>query len=182
MKEVNLEIYRPDLYYSGFCRIDFSLVKDKGIKNLIIDVDATIAHRDSDKPDIKAASIINELLELKTINRICLVSNIIMGKKREQRVAKIAEILGVPYVAANFFNRKPKPGPFNQGLKLIDASCENTAVIGDQLLTDIVGGNRLGMFTILVDPLGPPHWVTRLLQRHKKQAEIIKKLNLNTMD
>lgn len=64
-----------------------------------------------------------------------------------------AEILGLPYVAdgqkarhrwnAAGSGKARRPAP------------EETAVIGDQIFTDVWGGNRFGALTIMVAPLGP---------------------------
>lgn len=162
----------PDLYVSHVSKIDFKALKNKGVTGLIFDVDNTLARRDCNAADPACGEVVKRLMEGESAFRICLVSNIIAGKKRRERVENIAKELGVPCVAAGFFERKPLPAPFLKGLELIDNPPENTAMIGDQIFTDVIGANRLGMYTVLVKPMGPDHWATSLLGRRKKEKEI----------
>jgi HAD superfamily phosphatase (TIGR01668 family) len=173
---------KPDLYYSAIWNIDFSVLQKMGIKNLIIDVDSTIAHNDSWEIDERARESILNILESGIIKQACLVSNIATGKKREQRVAKMAQELNIPYVAAKLFHLKPNPKPFLLGLKCMNALPEETAVIGDQIFTDIVGGNRLGMVTLLVKPLGNVHWSTVFTLKRYREQKILKKFGIELAD
>lgn len=61
---------------------------------------------------------------------------------------------------------------------MMEAQPAQTAIIGDQLFTDIAGGNKLGLYTILVRPLGPDHWSTRLSGRRLREARILRALGL----
>jgi len=89
---------------------------------------------------------------------VCLVSN-----NWHERVHHVASELGFDLVDKAI---KPLPFAFRQALRLENATAKEAAVIGDQLFTDILGGNMLGMRTILVAPLSAtdlPH--TLLLRR-----------------
>ncbi len=145
-----------------------------GYTNLLVDVDNTIARRDSDEVEEKALRKILNLLDCNRGWKICLVSNIIFGKEREMRVRKIADSMGLPAITAKFFNRKPYPDPFLKGMKILESQPENTAIIGDQVFTDIIGGNRLGLLTVLIKPLGPDHWTTTLMGRRRKEGMILR--------
>ncbi len=164
----------PDLHYNSFVEIDFQMLKSKGCTNLIVDVDNTIAVKNAVIPEEKTGKKIKELMENETGWKICLVSNIVFGKKREERVRKIAASINIPWVAAWLFDMKPNRKPFEKAMNILGSKPENTAVIGDQMFTDIVGGNRLGLFTILVNPLGPDHWTTCLTGRRNKETTILK--------
>jgi len=168
----------PDYYYSSFHTVDFDMLYERGYSNLLVDVDNTIANRDSDEVEEKAGNKILELLSEGRGWKICLVSNIIFGKKREMRVKKIADSLGLSYVTAMFFDRKPKPAPFLKGMDILQSRSENTAIIGDQIFTDIIGGNRLGLLTVLIKPLGPDHWTTTLMGSREKEKKILDVYNI----
>jgi HAD superfamily phosphatase (TIGR01668 family) len=89
---------------------------------------------------------------------MCLVSN-----NWHERVTTVADELGLPMVSKAV---KPLPFAFLKALGILDARPQQTAVIGDQLFTDIVGGNLIGARTVLVEPLSRtdlPH--TLLLRR-----------------
>lgn len=168
----------PDLYYSTFWNVDFEQLAQKGYLNLIIDVDNTISKGKSPVAEEKSAQTIAKLKNSHHHFNFCLVSNIIFGKKRKQRVQKIADALDVPYVTATFFNRKPKPWAFEQAMKIMQSKPENTAVIGDQVFTDVLGGNQLNLFTILVKPLGSDHWATNLLGFRKRERKLLAQLKM----
>ena len=77
----------------------------------------------------------------------------IVSNNTEERVRPFAEILGLPYVADG---KKPgTDGMRRAAEKLGGLRPEETAVIGDQIFTDVWGGNRFGALTIMVAPLGP---------------------------
>ncbi len=59
---------------------------------------------------------------------------------------------------------------------MMNSQPENTAIIGDQIFTDVLGGKRLGLYTILVRPLGEDHWTTRLTGRRRREIRILKRL------
>jgi len=65
---------------------------------------------------------------------------------------------------------KPRTGAFRKAMKTLGTNVENTAVIGDQIFTDVLGGNRMKLFTVLVVPLeGREFWWTtfvRKIERH----------------
>jgi len=77
--------------------------------------------------------------------KACIVSN-----ASKKRVVKFNERLKLYAI-----HRASKPGTaaFRRALKLMKLKEEEIAVVGDQIFTDIYGGNRLGAFTILVDPI-----------------------------
>ena len=164
----------PDFYYDSFIETDFQMLRSKGYSNLIIDVDNTIAVKGALSTEKEIGKKIKELLDQESVWKICLVSNIVWGKKREERVWKIAESVNVPFVTAKLFEMKPSPVPFRRAMNILGSAPENTAVIGDQMFTDIVGGNRLGLLTILINPLGPDHWATTLTGRRAKEKKILK--------
>ena len=64
---------------------------------------------------------------------------------------------------------KPFPGAFKVALEELDGCIDNTLIIGDQIFTDILGGNIMGIGTVLVDPISKKEFITtkfmRLLER-----------------
>ena len=62
-----------------------------------------------------------------------------------------------------FFAKKPLKTGLIKAKKRLQENPENIAVVGDQLFTDVLGGNRCKMFTILIDPIAERDiWITRL--------------------
>jgi hypothetical protein len=174
--------HAPDFYCSRFSRVPFHRLRRMGITSLIIDVDNTIALCGSPTADPECKEVITGLQKDPAPFKICLASNIIMGRKRVLRVKNIAGELGVPFVTASFWDRKPDPRPFLKALEILKSGIDETAVIGDQVFTDVLGGGRLGMTTVLVPPLGPDHWAVSLLGRRRKEAKILESLGIKIND
>ncbi len=93
--------------------------------------------------------------------KVGLVSN-----NRRRRVREIAGQLAIPYVSRAY---KPAKTGFRQVAAVMGLSPGAVAVVGDQLFTDVLGGNRLGMFTIWVKPMSAREFigtkVTRQLEK-----------------
>lgn len=174
-----MERYRPDLICRHLRDIDFAKLRGHGITAYCFDLDNTLALRHEASPSPKMLEIVWEAKRRGYIDQLCVVSNIIMGRQRELRVRNAAALLGTDhYVAARFWNRKPSPRPFEMAMQLMHSAPSCTAIIGDQLFTDVLGGNRLGMYTVLVQPLGPDHWTTWLTQRRQRERVLLDRLGL----
>ena len=137
------ELFRPDLYLDSIYDIDWDKLRKRGIRALILDLDNTLLAW-------RTAQVHRELREWAGELKgggfsACLVSNNFSG-----RVSRIAQELGIPHLSGA---GKPRRGAFIRAMKLIGSKPEETAVMGDQVFTDVLGGNRLGLFTILVVPV-----------------------------
>ena len=77
--------------------------------------------------------------------KITIVSN-----NNQARVAAFSDPLGIPFIPRA---KKPFHKAFKQAKQLMQLQPEEVVVIGDQLFTDVLGGNRLGLYTILVVPV-----------------------------
>ncbi|MDI6601934.1 MAG: YqeG family HAD IIIA-type phosphatase [Thermoanaerobacteraceae bacterium] len=149
----------PDMYLNSIDDLNIKELKQRGFKAIIIDIDNTIIEWNVRVPDERTRRIINEALSEGM--RVCLLSN---GTK--DRVTEFAKALNVPYV---YNAGKPRKSPYKKALKLLDVKPEEVAAIGDQIFTDVLGGNRLGLYTILVRPISTNEtgW-TRFMRRFEK--------------
>ncbi|QWU17651.1 hypothetical protein SAMN04487895_10546 [Paenibacillus sophorae] len=77
---------------------------------------------------------------------------VIVSNNNMNRVSRFAAPLNIEFVHGA---RKPTNAPFHKAMKLMNLEPEMTIVVGDQMLTDVYGGNRLGLFTVLVLPISP---------------------------
>jgi len=138
------EILKPKVYVDSICNIDLKkLKKVKKIKGIIVDLDNTLVAWGQKEVSQKIIDWVNEAKKLGL--KICIVSN-----TNSKRVAELAKIIDVPYHSKYF---KPFSIAFNNGLKILDTKKSETVVIGDQIFTDIWGGNGLKLLTILVAPI-----------------------------
>ncbi|SHI54389.1 hypothetical protein SAMN02745975_00116 [Geosporobacter subterraneus DSM 17957] len=151
----------PKHYAESVFQIDINLLKKKQIRGLIIDIDNTLVQWDKKYASDAVKAWLLELQE--TGFSICLVSN-----NTEDRVVVFNETLKLPAIHRA---RKPRRGPFRRAMEIMGTIPDTTAVIGDQLFTDILGGNRLGLFTILVVPLeGREFWWTTLVRKVERHV------------
>ena len=132
----------PTFYKHDIFSIDYNYLKSIGITNIIYDIDNTLA-KELKSPD---KSVIDLISRLKNDGfNICLLSN-----NNIFRVEPVGKILGVDYIHTAI---KPKKTGFKKALLNMKCNADNTIMIGDQILSDIVGANRIGMRSILVDPI-----------------------------
>lgn len=150
----------PHLYYSSIYTIDLDNIKSLEIKGLIIDLDNTILPHQHLIVSEEIKSWFKNLIERGF--KVCVISNNSVNK-----VKKIAAKLQVPFI----FNAvKPLPWSFRKATKILSLDKKYIAIVGDQMFTDILGGNWFGIFTILVKPMNPyEHWWTRKLRRLQKK-------------
>ena len=154
------EYFRPTLQAPSLDQISVDQLNRDGIKGLIIDLDNTMTPWNDVEVGPKVAQW---FIRVKAAGiSACVVSN---NSKRE-RVAIVAELLDIPFV---FGATKPRGRAFRSGMELLGTGHKDTAVIGDQLFTDILGGNRLGLYTILVTPINDHEFIgTRVVRRMEK--------------
>ena len=161
----------PNIYYSNVNEIKIGFLIKNKIKALILDVDNTLIDRNKNL----SKEIIEWSHELRGQGiKMYILSN----TNKKEKVRAVAEKLSIPY---EMFAKKPFKKGFLKIQKILNIKPENIAVVGDQLFTDIIGGNRCNMFTILVDPVDKKdYWYTawkRPLENKLKQK--LKKGELN---
>ncbi len=133
----------PSEFVRSVFHITPEFLKDKGIKGIITDLDNTLV--EWDRPDA-TPMLIEWFKGMKEAGiQVTIVSN-----NNEMRVQSFADPLGIPFI---FKARKPLGKAFRQALQIMSVKKAEVVVIGDQLLTDVFGGNRQKLHTILVIPV-----------------------------
>lgn len=151
-----LRILYPQKYVDSLFDVDPEFLRRNGIKGILFDLDNTIVCRDAARCTPEVEAWLSELQRLGF--RIGIVSNNSAG-----RVGSFAGLLGIPAVHRAV---KPWKKPFLRAVKMLGTTPGETALIGDQIFTDVLGGNMAGLYTILVAPLkGKEFWGTRLISR-----------------
>lgn len=146
----------PDEYLPSVRHLDLRRLRARGIRALIVDLDNTLAPWRGGLPAPEVAAWVEEARRLGM--GVCIVSNSWGG-----RVHEVGQALGVPVVGAAV---KPRRSAFLRAMRLLGSDPGETAVIGDQLFTDVLGGKRLGLYTVLVVPLSRREFLgTRLVRR-----------------
>ncbi len=135
--------FKPKMYYKSIFDINYDLLKRKNIKVIIFDLDNTIITVDEELPNDKVKELFNKI---SNDFKIFIASN-----NKKERVRRIGKYMGVH---AFYSVVKPTKKIRKLLLKKYDVKMNEVAIVGDQVVTDIFMGNRLKMYTILVDPLG----------------------------
>lgn len=151
---------KPKARFDKVTDIDVKFLKEKKIKAVILDVDNTLI--DFGKKPLKNVEKWIENLKKADI-KICIASNSIKKKK----VEKVAKKLDVPYI---YFSTKPLKRGLKKAQKILSVESRYIAEIGDQLFTDVLGANRMKMFSILTTPLSPEK---NILGEMKRKVENI---------
>jgi len=150
------EILKPNIYVNSIYNINLDkLSKTKKIKGIIIDLDNTLVAWGSNEIDSR---IIDWIKDAKKLNmKLCILSN-----SRSKRANNFSQIFDIHYFSGSI---KPFNGSFIKALDFLGTENNDTIVIGDQIFTDIWGGNRLKLFTILVAPITKRDFIGTFFQR-----------------
>ncbi|NLZ52777.1 MAG: YqeG family HAD IIIA-type phosphatase [Thermoanaerobacteraceae bacterium] len=165
-----LKLFCPDLYIENIYKLDLQQIKKKSIKGILIDLDNTLLPWDSMLIEEKLKNwtkhCINEGFSL------CIISN-----NKYNRIKYCSEHLEIPAVFGSF---KPCKSAFKKGMDILGTQPEQTAVLGDQIFTDIFGAKRMGLYAILVKPISNRelYWtrMMRILERRLLKILASKKL------
>lgn len=161
---MNLNIWQslmPDEYVSSIYDIDLERLWASGKRLILTDLDNTLVPWNH--PLVPAElKIWLETAAAKGFH-VCIVSN-----NRSGRVEEFSLVSGLPAVGAA---KKPKSRGFQKAIAKFNYSASQTVMVGDQLFTDVRGGNKLGLYTVLVVPMnGKEWWGTRLMRAIERVA------------
>lgn len=165
-----MEKYIPDIYEKSIYTINYDILILRGIKCLLIDLDNTIVPLTIDKPNKKIKELFEEL-KSKGFKLI------IFSNSPKSRVKSFKDELNIDCCANA---QKPFKKKFLKVLDEYNLNVTEVAIIGDQLLTDIRGGNNIGITTILVNPIGTKERIITKINRVIEKG-IYKKLRDNDL-
>ena len=153
-------ILYPNAHFNNVREITINFLQNNKINALILDVDNTLIDYDKNlSPDTV------EWAENLKKNKIKLY--ILSNTNKKEKVKAVANKLHIEYV---YFAKKPMKIGFKKVQKILNEDPQNIGVVGDQIFTDVVGGNRCKMFTILVEPIAEKDiWIT-LIKRPIENA------------
>jgi len=155
--------FYPNQYVKTIFDIDFARLKDQGIQYLLVDLDNTLIPYDE--------TIANERIKnlFESLNnhgfKVLIISN-----NKEERVKIFSEDLDVQYI---YSAKKPLKTGFKKAMRILGyPSHSEVALIGDQFMTDVYGGNRMGFYTIVVDAIKrkSEKWYTKFNRRLEQRV------------
>lgn len=157
-----MNLFRPNMYKKNIFEIDYNKLKKQGITCLIFDLDNTLGLIEHEKCPLKTKKLLKELQK----DFLILISS----NNTKKRIAPYLKDLGIGGVP---FSLKPSTKGLRKIKKHYNLNKKEMVMIGDQIVTDILSGNRYKIMTILVDPLGEKDLRITGLNR-KIEARIIK--------
>ena len=133
----NLVLGRPILNLTP------EIIQQYDLKGLVLDVDETLVPL---KNPQASAELHQWVEQIKQIAPLWMVSN----NLNPYRIGRIAADLNLPYLMGA---GKPSRRKLRRAVTAMELPVDRVAMVGDRLFTDVLAGNRLGMFTILVEPM-----------------------------
>ena len=153
----------PDRLYGRYTDLTPQLLRELDIRLLLCDLDYTLAPRSVEKPDASLHAWLAACKEAGTT--VMILSN----NRSTRRVETFCGELGIQYVG---HAGKPSPRGYRQAMDQAGELPRHTAMLGDKLLTDVLGAKRAGVLALMVEPLGGPvgiwNHVLHALQRPSK--------------
>ncbi|MBQ8164547.1 MAG: YqeG family HAD IIIA-type phosphatase [Clostridia bacterium] len=162
-----MRFLKPSVWVETIHHIDYQKLYDSGKRAIYFDIDNTMASYNDPLPDEKLHKFVKNLHEIGF--KVAVLSNAKSG-----RAKLFADALALDFEGKAL---KPRRKGFNRLSERLGVKADEVVMIGDQLFTDIWGGNRFGCYTVLVTPIdrsGDPGFV-----KFKRifETPVIKKLS-----
>lgn len=138
-----VKYFLPTCYIKHYKNLDLNELESRGIKIFIVDVDNTLISHEVHELDNEAISFIQAIKEHHMIP-------VIVSNNVKERVSEVAKQGQCDYFS---FALKPLKRKYKAILRKYNCKSSEVCVIGDQLITDVLGGNRMKFITILQDPI-----------------------------
>ena len=138
-------LLHPDVKLDRITEITVNLLNQNEIKAMLLDVDNTM----STHHGTELVEGLTEWIENMQKNGIKLT---VLSNSLNHRIEPFAKRIGLPFISSGM---KPLPFGFLRGVKRMGVKRKNTAIVGDQIFTDILGGSIVGVKTILLTPIKP---------------------------
>lgn len=150
-----LEKFYPKKYVRSIYSINLKKYYRLGYRAFLFDIDNTLVPHGA-KATEKSVKFFNKLRKMDF--KFCLISN-----NNEERVRPFAETVDAPYI---YNAHKPSTKNYLDALEMMGVYADETIFVGDQLFTDVFGGNRANLYTILVRQINPKEEIQIVLKRY----------------
>jgi hypothetical protein len=139
-----MALFRADFTVNNIYDISGQALANRGLRLLLADLDNTLIPYSESMPNDRLRAWRDDL----TAHGVTLF--VLSNSRREHRPRLFAQALEVPYIG---HAGKPGTASFGKAMAQMGATSAQTAIVGDQIFTDVLGGNRAGVTTILVRPI-----------------------------
>ncbi len=160
-------LLKPDIKLHGITDITVELLNKYNIKALLLDVDNTMSTH-------HGTILTDGLKEWIAKMQQSGIKLMVLSNSKKFRVEPFAARIGLPFISLAC---KPLPSGYLRGVRALQEKRKNVAIVGDQIFTDVLGGNFVGVKTILLTPIKlEDGWSFKI--RRKLEKKLYKKYNL----
>ena len=147
--------FYPDLRKNSIYEIDFNGLYKKGIRGLIFDIDNTLVPHGADA-DERIEKLFGELKKMG-------FKTFLLSNNKLERVKRFNTNIRSLYI---YKAGKPNPANYIKAMRMMGTKKETTVFIGDQLFTDIWGAKKVGITSILLNPIDKKEEIQIVLKRY----------------
>lgn len=147
---------QPDKMVKTVFELSPAWMQEMGKDTILFDIDNTLVAHDVPAPTPEILDFLKNFTDAGI--KVAFLSN-----NCRQRVDKFCSDLDIVFL---FRAWKPLKMGFKRVLRRLGSNPESTVIAGDQMFTDIWGGNRMGCYTVLVTPIKPAE--TRLVAMKRR--------------
>ena len=152
-------LFKPDIKLERVVDINKKLLELYGIEALILDVDNTLSTHHG---QVLTDGLPEWLSKMKNSG----IKLMVLSNSKEERVKPFAEKIELDYISLGC---KPLPFGYIRALKALGTKRRKTAIVGDQIFTDILGGSLVGVKKVLLTPIKPEDgWSFKLRRKLEK--------------
>ena len=153
-------LLKPDIKLCGITDITVELLNRYNIKALLLDVDNTMSTHHG---TVLTDGLMEWIAQMQE-NGIKLM---VLSNSKKARIEPFAARIGLPFISLGC---KPLPSGYLRGVKALGENRKNVAIVGDQIFTDVLGGNVVGVKTILLTPIKlEDGWSFKVRRRFEKK-------------
>lgn len=150
----------PTVSAKGLLDITPALLRELGVKAILLDVDNTLSHHGSQEPFDGSVAWTRRMRQEGF--QLIIVSN-----NTRERITPFAERFGLPFI---WRACKPLPIGYWKAARKLGVRFRESVIVGDQVFTDVVGANLLGMRSVLLEPAEEEHGWSFRVRRHFEKA------------
>ena len=135
----------PDLLLTDYGDLTPQMLTERGICLLLCDLDYTLAPKSQPEPDDALRRWLSE------VQAAGITVMILSNNRNPARVERFCRELGISYEG---HAGKPSARGFRRAMARVGVTPEETAMLGDKLLTDMLGAHIAGVLPLMVEPRG----------------------------
>ena len=162
-----MDKYMPDIYQKNIYAVDYKKLYNRGIRCILFDIDNTLVSRDSEEIDVKVKELFEKIKKMK-------IEPVIYSNNFSSRVDYFKDELKCRGYSRVRSHIKKKIDSI-----LYDYKESEIAIIGDEMINDIAYGNKLGITTILVNPISTKDSFLSFSRRGKEKRVMTRLRNNN---